>query len=434
MAKQVNIAFVKIWNMLVGAVSWDAGRDLAVFEYDPGFLNNNLDIAPLIMPLEEALNGKTIYEFPGLSKQTFWGMPGLLADSLPDTYGNAIINAWLAEQGRTPDSFNPVERLCYTGKRAMGALEYAPAINNSIETSVPVEIAELVNLSQQIIDERLHLNTNLKKKDATAMLDIIRVGTSAGGARPKAVIAINDKTNEVRSGQVAAPAGFEHWIIKFDSVSDLVLGNTAGYGRIEYAYYKMALTCGIEMMSSKIYEENNRAHFLTKRFDRTDNQGKVHMQSLCAINHFDYNMAGAYSYEQTFQTIRELRLTYINSEQLYRRMVFNVIARNHDDHTKNIAFLMDKNGQWQLAPAFDVIYSYNPEGMWTNQHQMTINGKRRDITRADLEIIGRENNIKQFNNIIDDISAVITDWPKYAEEAGIPEDTIKAIAENLLSV
>ena len=427
MVNKVDTAYVRLWNMLVGAVSWDPERDFATFEYDQKFLEKGLDLAPLKMPIAGARRGATTFEFRTLPKRTYRGLPGMLADALPDRFGNRIIDAWLARQGRTPDSFSSVERLCYTGKRAMGALEFSPIMNTAIEQSVPVEVSELVNLAQKVTNERSQLKGNFKQGAAETILNIIRVGTSAGGIRPKAVIALNDKTNEVRSGQVGVPDGFDYWILKFDGVEDKSLGDPAGYGRIEFAYHKMAVSAGIKMTECRLLEEHGRAHFMTRRFDRTKKNGKLYMQTLCAIAHFDFNDPGSYSYEQAFQIMRELRLPYSDAEQQFRRMVFNAVARNQDDHTKNVTFLMDKNSKWFLSPAYDVIYAHNPTGDWTSRHQMSINGKRDDFVRDDLLSIGREMNIKSCAAIIDEIVEVVSNWPRYAKDAEVKASQIRAI-------
>jgi len=432
LVNKVDTAYVRLWGMLVGAVSWDPDKEFATFEFDQKFLGQGLDLSPLKMPIAEARRGTAKFEFRTLSKTTFRGLPGMLADALPDNFGNSVIDAWLARQGRTPETFSPVERLCYTGKRAMGALEFSPIINASIEESVPVEVSELVKLAQTVINERSQLTGDFDDYGTSdAILNIIRVGTSAGGNRPKAVIAFNDQTKEVRSGQVDAPEGFDQWVLKFDGVKDKSLEDTAGYGRIEYAYHKMAISSGIKMTECRLLEENGRAHFMTRRFDRLRNRGRLHLQSLCAIAHFDFNDPGAYSYEQAFQTMRELKLPHDDAEQMFRRMVFNVVARNHDDHTKNIAFLMDKEGQWHLSPAYDVIYSYNPTGRWTNKHQMSINGKRDNFSKDDLIPVGNEMNIKSGGKIIDDIVEVVSSWPDFAEDSGVDVAQIKSIGKTL---
>ncbi|MFI5356100.1 MAG: type II toxin-antitoxin system HipA family toxin, partial [Opitutales bacterium] len=374
------IARVQLWGRTIGAVSLEAGRDVAAFQYDPEFARSGIEVSPLMMPLSER-----VYEFPALPRNSFHGLPGLLADSLPDKFGHALIDAWLATQGRTPESFNAVERLCYTGSRGMGALEFAPVLGPRASTASKVEIDALVRLAGEVLthrgDLRRHFDDGGKGR---ALRDILRVGTSAGGARAKAVIAWNRATNEVRSGQVAAGEGFDCWLLKFDGVAgnrDKELEDPQGYGAIEYAYYLMATAAGITMSECRLLEENGRRHFMTKRFDRLEGGRKLHMQSLGALAHFDFNHAGAYAYEQAFLAIRQLNLPRAAGEEQFRRMAFNLGARNQDDHVKNIAFLMNQRGEWALAPAFDVTYSYNPSGAWTATHQMTLNGKRDDFTR-----------------------------------------------------
>ena len=332
------VAKIFLWDTLVGAVWWNEETQTAVLEFAPEGIKSNLDVAPIIMPINNMLNGNRIFSFPGLNQETYKGLPGMLADVLPDRFGNAVIDAWLARKGRSAADVNPVERLCFIGTRGMGALEFQPAAEPFMEESEILEMKELVNIASDLIHQKKKLKTNLKENRLQALRSMIQVGTSAGGARAKAIVAFNEKTGEVRSGQLPAGEDFEYWILKFDGIHDAVLGNPAGYGRIEYAYYQMAVDCGIEMMESRLLEENDRAHFMTKRFDRVGNE-KLHMQSLCGIAHFDFNMPGAYGYEQAFQIMRQLRLPYQAAEQMFLRMVFNVVARNQDDHTKNIAFL-----------------------------------------------------------------------------------------------
>lgn len=427
----VETALVHLWGQLVGAVAWDRDRELATFEFDPDFLDRDWDVAPLKMPLATARRGDARFSFRQLSRETFHGLPGLLADALPDAFGNSIINAWLARQGRTPESFSPVERLCYTGARAMGALEFEPAVQEAFAESVPVEVAELVRLAQTVTTARADIAADLQGATTDALLDIIRVGTSAGGGRPKAVIALNDETGEVRSGQVAAPPGFRHWLLKFDGVHDHQLGAPAGYGRIEYAYHLMAVTAGIEMSECRLLNEGERAHFMTRRFDRPDGGGKLHLQSLCALAHFDFNEPGQWSYEQAFQVMRELRLPYGDAEQQFRRLVFNVMARNQDDHTKNIAFVMDRTGQWRLSPAFDVTYAFNPSGNWTARHQMSVGGKREGITADDLLTLAGEMNIRHAGEVIAEVRSAVEEWPAFADQAGVAEDSVVGIERNL---
>jgi serine/threonine-protein kinase HipA len=415
-----TVAEVKMWGRTIGAISLADDGEIAAFEYEPTFAGSGIEISPLMMPLSSK-----VYTFPELSKQTFHGLPGLLADSLPDKFGNALINAWLASQGRRPDSFNGVERLCYTGVRGMGALEYAPATGPKARQATRIQIDKLVDFASEILTHRNNLNVSFGDKyRENALKDILRVGTSAGGARAKAVIAWNPSTNEVRSGQLPAGEGFGYWLMKFDGVSgnrDKELADPKGYGLIEYAYAKMAADAGITMSECRLFEEKNRHHFMTRRFDRLADGEKLHMQSLCALAHYDYNLAGAYSYEQALLVIRRLGLPMSSIEEMFRRMVFNIIARNQDDHVKNIAFLMDKSGTWSLAPAFDMIYSFNPSGAWTASHQMTLNGKRDDFVPEDFKACARTASMKRgrAEAIIKEVREKVLHWRDYAEEAGV---------------
>lgn len=421
---RVDVADLYIWGTRVGAVAWDGERELGFFEYDPGFLQAPVDLAPLMMP-----RAKRIYSFPELDRQSFKGLPGMLADALPDKFGNLLIDRWLEQQGRNKSSFSPVERLCYMGERGMGALEFRPAIKQSTAVSQPLEIAELAALANRVLATKSSLYEHLSddpNDQGAALGHILAVGTSAGGARAKAVIAWNAMTGEVRSGQLPAGQGFEHWLLKFDGVSgnaDKEVADPQGFGRIEYAYYLMATAAGIEMSESRLLQEGGRAHFMTRRFDRLADGDKLHMQSLCALAHYDFNVAGGYSYEQALQVIKRLRMENEQAalEQQYRRMVFNVVARNQDDHTKNIAFLMDRRGRWQLSPAFDVIYSYNSQGSWTSRHQMTINEKRDHFVLDDLLAVAAQANIKspKAKKTIEQIVDVVTEWPKFATQAQV---------------
>jgi len=427
----VDVAEVWLWSQRVGAVALDTNK-VGVFEYDPNFLKTGLDTAPLMMPLEGARRSHTLHSFPALNRETFKGLPGMLSDTLPDKFGQAVVNAWLARQGRSPDDFSIIERLCYTGSRAMGALEFKPAMIEHLDQPVNVEIDEIITLIHNVITHRNSLKTTItndEQKNQEALLDILRIGTSAGGARAKAVIAYNEKTGEVLSGQADAPPGFEHWLVKFDGVSDIEFGKTSDFGRIEYAYYKMALSAGINMTDCRLLEENGRAHFMIRRFDRVAGK-KLHMQSLCAIQHYDFNLAGAYGYEQALMTMRKLKLPKKEQLQLYRRMVFNVIARNQDDHTKNIAFLMNSEGEWSLSPAFDMTHSYKPGEGWTQTHQMTINGKRDHFTRQDLIQVAENNDLKKSEKVIEDVTSTVEQWPEFANEAGVSPQKIEDITKD----
>ena len=426
----MNAAFVKIWGEVVGAVAWDESTGVASFEYSSEFKRLDWDLSPLKMPIQSP---KTIFNFPELKSarnspvDTFKGLPGLLADVLPDTYGNQLINSWLAQNGRAADSMNPVELLCFIGTRGMGALEFEPAVLKDRKLPFAIELDSLVHTAKKMLTEKSSFQTNLKKEEEQALLEILKIGTSAGGARPKAVIAFNEKTGEVRSGQTIAPKGFEHWLLKLDGVSDVQLGSSTGYGRVEMAYYHMAIASGIDMMPSRLLEEGGRAHFMTKRFDREAGDIKHHVQTLCGINHYDYNLVGSFSYEQLFQTMRELKLSYPEAEQLFRRMVFNVISRNCDDHTKNFAFRLKQNSHWELAPAYDLCHAYKPEHLWVSQHALSVNGKRKGITKSDLLAVGKSISCKHVADIVDDIEATVMNWPTFANEIGVSEKLSTAI-------
>lgn len=421
----VNVAKVYIWGEYAGAILWNANTNTATFEYEPSFHKHGWELSPLMMPTG---NNHT-YTFRELPKDTFMGLPGLLADALPDAYGKALLDRWLASLGR---SFaNPIERLCYQGKRSMGALEFVPAQDDYLEQSSAIEISSLVEVAAQVLSDKTTLNTNLKADTHEALVNIIKVSTSAGGQRAKAVIAYNDKTGEVRSGQVDAPKGFEHWLLKLDGVTNIALGDPQHYGKIEFVYYKMALLAGLEMNECRLLTENGRAHFMTKRFDRINGNEKVHMQTLCGIAHYDYKMMRAYSYEQVFQVMRRLRLPYGQAEQMFRRMVFNVVARNQDDHTKNISFLMDKTGTWKLSPAYDVSWAYNPKGEWTSHHQMSVNNKWDNITKADLLTVAESIHIKHAEEIIDEVCGAVEMWAVIAKEHDVPSEMITMIDKTL---
>ncbi len=433
MVAQVDTAEVWLWGEQIGAVSWLADRGYGVFEYVPDFLRRGLELSPVHMSLQQARQGEGLFYFPALNRDTFLGLPGLLADALPDKFGNQIIDAWLARQGRSGMGFSPVERLCYTGQRGMGALTFRPLMNKGLDKSVPVEIAELVSLAQQVMSQREALAVSLGEdegQNSEAILDILRVGTSAGGARPKAVIAM-DQAGQVISGQGEVPEGFDYWLLKFDGVSDSELGEPQGYGRIEYAYALMARQAGITMSECRLMEENGRAHFMTRRFDRVAGK-RLHMQSLCGLAHFDFNQAGAYSYEQAFAVMRQMRLSKADAVKLYRRIIFNVLARNQDDHTKNIAFLMDETGAWSLSPAYDMTYAHNPGGVWTNQHQMSLNGKRDHFTLDDIQQLGASISLSstKMKSIIEQVSDAIARWPEFATQAGVKLQAIKQIAQH----
>ncbi len=415
-----TVAEVKLWGNTIGAVSLEEENTIASFQYEPSYLESEIEVSPIMMPLSDE-----VYRFPELAYKTFYGLPGLLADSLPDRFGNALIDSWLARQGRTAQSFNAIERLCYTGDRGMGALEYKPATGPKKSHSHQLHIDHLVELASEILSQREDLNVSFNDENKKqAMTDILQVGTSAGGARAKAIIAWNPKTNEVRSGQVKTQKDFEYWILKFDGVSgnrDKELEDPKGYGVIEYAYSNMAKEAGIKMDDSRLFEENGRRHFMCKRFDRLQAGEKLHMQSLCALAHYDFNMAGAYSYEQALLVMRQLGLSMDDIEEQFRRMVFNVLARNQDDHVKNIAFLMDKSGHWSLSPAFDMTYSFNPSGKWTGIHQMSINDKRDNFTLDDFKTCAKTALMKRgrAEKILDEVKQAVVKWKTFANDADV---------------
>jgi len=430
----VDVAEIKIWDELVGAVRWDFNQQLASFQYDKNFLNNRYDLSPIKMPVK---NGTRIYSFPDLRKakdeevNTFKGLPGLLSDSLPDKYGNQLLNVWLAQNGRPSNSMNPVEQLCFIGSRGMGALEFDPAQLKTNKNTFAIEIKSLVDIAKKMLSAREGFEINISNDEQQAMKEILKIGTSAGGVRPKAVIAFNKKTKEVRSGQTNTPKGFEHWLIKLDGVSGAQFGDSYGWGRAEYAYHLMAKECGIFMTECQLLKENNRAHFMTKRFDRESDNTKHHIQTLCGLQHFDYNNLYGFSYEQVFETMRLLRLTYPEAEQMFRRMVFNVLATNCDDHTKNFSFRLKRGKKWELAPAYDICYAYDPNNIWVNQQSLSINGKHKNIGSEDLMTIAKANNIKNGEKIIGEINSVINNWDDFAEQVNVNKDLQQTIHKNL---
>jgi serine/threonine-protein kinase HipA len=422
----VDVAKVSMFGMPVGIVHWDGRYEVARFEYVPDFVGRGPEPSPLMMPVHEG----RIYSFAHLGRDTFQGLPGMLADSLPDTYGRALFDRWLALTGRT--SGNPIESLCFMGTRCMGALEFEPAKDVFHDPDIKIEIDKLVEVAKEALSEKSSFSTHLNDDKKAAVAEILRLGTSAGGQRAKAIIAYNKETGEVRSGQVEAPAGFDYYLIKLDGVSAKAgFKETENYGRLEYSFYQLAKTCGIEMTDCFIMEENGRAHFLTKRFDRKEGR-KVHMQTLCGMAHYDYRLHRTYSYEQAFNVMRAIRLSYPEARQMFRRMVFNVVIRNQDDHTKNISFLMEEDGKWHLAPAYDMGYAYNPQGGWTATHQMSVNGKFDHITRNDLLAFASRNNIKDAASVIDEVCEAASHWKDIAMDCDVPTAMIDTIIPNMM--
>lgn len=416
----MTTAAVNLWGTTIGYVSMGTAERFARFEYDPAYVARGVALAPLVMPLK----AHQIYQFPDLPKHSFYGLPGLLADSLPDKYGNKLIDVWLAQQGRTPDSFNAVDRLCYTGKRAMGALEFAPAQANVAAADKSLEIGELLELAALAFTSKAGLKTRLDGTgNEQGLLDILSVGTSAGGARAKAVIALNPETMEIRSGQLALPAGFEHWLIKFDGVAlsgDWGVADPAGYGLLEYSYYQTAQQCGIDIMESQLLSENGRHHFMTRRFDRGPDGSKHFVQTFAALAHFDYWQSGYYSYEQLFMTMKQLAISQPDLEQQFRRMVFNLVGCNQDDHVKNFAFLMDRLGQWSISPAYDLCHSEGSD--FTRHHQLSINGKTHGFDRGDIKHMAEYVGLPRGRDklILDQVVEAFSGWQKRADEWTIP--------------
>lgn len=423
-------AEIKLWGTVIGAVSLDEQSRTADFEYNPSFLQSGIQLSPIVMPLKQG-----VYRFPELSYETFHGLPGLLSDSLPDKFGNSIIDVWLSKQGRLPESFNAVERLCYTGTRGMGALEYYPVIySNDIDEKI--NVSELVELASIVLKNRQNLNVVLdecnKPEMNSALSQIISVGTSAGGARAKAVIAWNPETNEVRSGQTENSKEFEHWLIKFSGVAgnkDKEDEDREDFGIIEYAYYLMAKEAGINMSECRILDDGKNSHFMTKRFDRDSSGNKFHMQTLCAMAHMDFNQAGVYSYEQLFSVLNKIGAHHQDAAEAFKRMLFNIYAFNCDDHTKNISFLMNKQGQWKLSPAYDVSFAYNPNGLWTSSHQMTVNGKRKNFTELDFENCAKIGNLsyREVKNAMTDVKSAVSNWKTIAKKSGLSQKRINDI-------
>lgn len=420
----------------VGAVSFDTETGIGAFEYTPSFIKLGIELSPIKMPLS-----RQVYSFPQLDFNTYKGLPGLIADSLPDDFGNAVLNAWVASNGKAPADITPLQRLQFTGKRGMGALEYAPATRlKNLNASQKIEIESLVGIAQEILDTRSSFTVELSRsgqEDREAMMSLLSVGMSAGGARPKAVLAFNEDFTQVRSGQNDVTSGFTHYLMKFDGVSDSntnkeTFGDPLGYGAMEYVYYLMAKNCGIEMMPSRLLDEGDRRHFITQRFDRTGNE-KTHVQTLNGLVHVSYKTPGSFSYAELFGVARQLNLSAVQAEQLFRRMVFNIVARNHDDHSKNFAFMLREN-VWSLAPAYDLAYSYKPGSKWVNSHWMTLNGKRDDFLMEDfysLEKLSPLFTRTKIKRIVDETISHVSEWQVLAKKHGVPDPLISEIETNL---
>ena len=417
---------VRIWDKLVGAVASDPGLGCYVFEYDAGWRRSGIELAPRMMPTAAP---NSIFAFPALG-ESFKRLPGLLADALPDDFGNGLIDAWMATHGVDKNAVTALDRLAYMGKRGLGALEFRPSRGATKESAKPLEMKALVETARKVVQGDFADDTHAQ----AALANIIKVGTSAGGARAKAVIAWSRATQEMRSGQFDVAPGFEHWLLKFDGVGkDLELGTSADYGRIEFAYYKMATAAGISMADCRLFEENGRAHFMTRRFDRDENK-KHHIQSLGALAHLDYKQRATHAYEQYFILIKELELGDEALAQAFRRMAFNVMARNCDDHTKNFAFRLKQGGRWELAPAYDITHAHNPQGEWTSQHLMSVNGKFDDIGRADLLKVADRFSVARPELLLKEVKDAVGNWPGFAEEAGLGSATTDKVARDFRPV
>lgn len=422
---QVESIEVYLWGKFVGVTALDPSLGYYVFAYDKNFAKTGIEISPLHMPLNAT---EAVFIFTDLPTATYKRLPAVLADTLPDDFGNALIDRYMADNGIAHPQITPLDRLAYMGNRAMGALEFKPA--HGPKNTKPTAI-ELNNL---VLEARKAVKGNIKGDYHTdaALRSIIDVGTSAGGARAKAVIAWNAKTNAIQSGQVDAEAGFEHWLLKLDGMGqDRELGSSEHYGRIEYAYYLMATAAGIHMSESRLLEENGRAHFMTKRFDREGRHQKHHIQTLCAMNHLDYKKKGTNSYEQLLITLNQLNLPHQAYLEAFRRMIFNIMAKNCDDHTKNFSFLLKEGTQWELSPAYDITFAHNPESEWTHQHLMSVNGKFKNITIDDILSVANQFDVSGVKSVIAEVSDAIRTWPTFAKNAGIPTADIKRIQRSL---
>lgn len=424
--KHVRAVEVHLWGMHIGSVALDPSYGYYVFAYTPACAAKGVEPAPLHMPVANA----EPYLFTDLPEATYKRLPAMLSDALPDDFGNALINRYMADQGIAAQDVTPLDRLAYMGTRAMGALTFKPSRGPTRYKPTAIELSTLVEQARQAVtgdvSDDAHANAALRS--------IIDVGTSAGGARAKAVIALHPETGEIRSGQLDAPEGFEHWLLKFDGMGlDQELGTSQNYGRIEYAYHLMARAAGIHMTPCRLLKENGRAHFMTQRFDREGQSGRHHMQTLCAMAHVDYKKKGTNAYAQLFHTLGQLALPYEDLEEAFRRMVFNVMARNCDDHTKNFAFLLRQGGtRWELAPAYDVTFAHNPKGEWTHQHLMSVNGKFKGFDVADLLAEADRFGVGTAKRVIEEVRAAVLRWPEFAQQADLPEAQMADIQSLLL--
>ncbi len=412
---------VNMWGRRLGALTWDSNRSLGRFAYDPGFVKTGLEVAPLTMPL----GGKT-YAFPAhVRTKSFMGLPGLIADCLPEKFGNAVLAAKLGKLGRQLDEVTPIERLCYLGTRGMGALEFGPDMETRPNDSeVPVVVEELVAMAEKILKQRSAITTTLENGNLDTL---IQIGTSAGGAKAKAIIAWNEETNQVVSGAGKAPTGYSYWLMKFDEIDNEELATSHNIGQIEYAYHLMAVLADIKMMECRLFPDGNRNHFMTRRFDRLNNGDKIHCLTFCGMAHADRDPPGMQGYEQLFSTARKLGLGQATLNEIFRRMCFNIVARNQDDHSKNHAFSMDQTGKWELTPAYDLCFSYKPGNRYIESHQMSCNGKRTDFQRSDLLEVAKAGDVTKPDQILEEVQDALLVWPKIAKDVGLGQRQIKSI-------
>lgn len=419
----VDIVEVRIWRMSVGAIALDPNLGYYAFEYEPSFLRRGIELAPLTMPLEAS---REPFVFANLPELTYRRLPGLIADALPDDFGNALIDAWMAREGVGAAQITSLDRLAYMGKRGMGALEFKPARGpRPLRASTAIELSALVESARRAVEGSVASDAHA----AAALAQILQVGTSAGGARAKAVVAWNPSTHEIRAGQFDVHGGFEHWLIKLDGVGrDERLGVSQDYGRIEYAYHLMAVAAGITMAPCRLLEENGRAHFMTRRFDR-DGNAKHHLQTLCGLAHLDYRQRATHDASQFLQVVDRLRLGYPAREEAFRRIAFNVMAANCDDHTKNVSFLLREGGAWELAPAYDVTFAFNPQGEWTYQHLMSVNGEFAAITRDDLLVVADRFGIGTAPQVLAQVAEAVAAWPEFAAQAAVRASEVTRVAQ-----
>lgn len=423
-----NTIRVKMWGTTVGYLHQET-NGMVGFQYDKAFLNSGIQISPIRMPLSERT-----YIFPDIPEGTFHGLPGLVADSLPDRFGNAVISRYLESQGRTADSLSVIEKLCYTGRRGMGAMEYEPA-KELVSKDDPIDIDALAKLAAEILSEKEKIHI---EKNDRMMAQLMECGSSVGGARAKTLIAWNPETNIIRSGQINPGNGYDYWLLKFGNIPNNkdkdARPDDGEYTKVEYAYYLMASNAGIKMNECRLYEEKGVSHFMTRRFDRVGTKGdKVHMQSLCALAHMDFNSPRIHSYEEAFSIMKRMRLPYEDFLQLFGRMVFNDRAKNFDDHTKNISFLMNRNGVWSLSPAYDITFSYKPDSIWVNAHQMLINGKHQNISKEDFFETAKFAGIRKKDAMrcIDQVENAVLQWGSFAETAGMSDSNIVKIQNEI---